>query len=86
MIGIIIITVTALIFSIILVNLDSFLNDRIDEITNLLPGYNCRACGYNSCKDLAIAISKDSSLYTKCKFLKGDALVEMEEYLKKTSK
>ena len=82
MIGILILTLVALIFGIILVNLESKLVNKADEIKELLPNYNCGACGYKGCEDLALAISKDPTLYTKCRVLRGDNLIKMQEYLK----
>lgn len=82
MIGIIIITVLALIFGIVLVNLDKTFSKDSVEIEKLLPGYNCGACGYKGCSDLAQKISEDPALYQKCRVLKGDNLVKMQNYLK----
>ena len=53
MIGIIIITLLALIFGIILVNLEKMFYKDTSEVETLLPGYNCGACGYKGCSDLA---------------------------------
>ena len=86
MIGIIILTSVAFIFSILLVKLDDILKDhsKQDEaIEKMLPGYNCGACGYGGCHMLAQAIIEDSSNYKKCKALKGEAKQKLEEYLKK---
>lgn len=81
MIGIVIVTVVALIFSIVLVNLEVLLDNKVKEIIDHLPGYNCGACGYKGCEELANAIAKDPSLYVKCRVLRGDALVKMQEYI-----
>ena len=82
MIGIIIITVLAFIFGIILVNLDNLFSKEDSLIENLLPGYNCGACGYKGCSDLAGKIFEDPELYKKCRVLKGDNLIKMQNYLK----
>lgn len=82
MIGIIIITLLALIFGIILVNLEKMFPKDTSEIENLLPGYNCGACGYKGCSDLAEKIFEDPELYKKCRVLKGDNLIKMQNYLK----
>lgn len=82
MIGIIIITIIALLFSIILVYLESFLDNEETVIAKLLPGYNCGACGYKGCQDLAFHILKDPLLYKRCRVLKGDNLIKMKEYIK----
>lgn len=78
MIGIIFLTVLALIFSIILVNLE----DKFDDVKSLLPGYNCGACGFLGCEDLANKIKEDPLLYKKCRALKGENLIKMQEYIK----
>lgn len=82
MIGIIIITLLALIFGIILVNLEKMFPKDTSEIENLLPGYNCGACGYKGCSDLAEKIYEGPELYKKCRVLKGDNLAKMQNYLK----
>lgn len=85
MIGIVILTITALILGIILVLTDLFINkkdNREEEILKRLPGYNCGACGYGSCSGMAKEILKDLESYKKCRPLRGEKLKEMEEYLK----
>lgn len=82
MIGILIMTILSLVLGIILVILESLLESKHEDILTRLPGYNCGACGYGGCEDLAEAISKDPKLYTKCKVLRGEKLEEMQKYLK----
>ena len=80
MIGIIILTVVALIISVILVLLEDKLNKQdkqFDTIRKLLPGYNCGACGYGMAK----AILEDKEAYKKCKPLRGENKEELEKYL-----
>lgn len=70
MIGIIILTLSAFIISILIVILDSTLkkNDElIDEIEKRLPGYNCGGCGCGSCRGMATCILKDPDIYKKCR-------------------
>ena len=86
MIGILITTILAFVFSVILVNLHVLLDDKTGEVNELLPGYNCGACGYKGCADLANAIASDPSLYVKCRVLKGEGLIKMQEYIKKIEK
>lgn len=86
MIGIVIISVIAFLLGCILVNLDAYLNKNVDiskEFENLLPGYNCGGCGFGSCAGMAKAMMDDPQNYQKCRPLKGDALREMETYLRK---
>ncbi len=35
---------------------------RIDQIVSLLPGANCGGCGYNGCRDFAVACCNSTSL------------------------
>lgn len=86
MIGIIIMTILAFILGIVLVNLDFYLSKKIDlqkEFENLLPGYNCGGCGFGSCVGMAQAMIEDPLAYKKCRPLKGEALREMETYIRK---
>lgn len=86
MIGIIILTVLALIISVILVTLEDKLkvkNQKNDIIRKLLPGYNCGACGYGSCDGMAQAILNDEEAYKKCKPMQKEDKEKLEEYLNK---
>ena len=81
--GIIILTITALILGIILAVTQELLRDkRVEELEKMLPGYNCGACGHGSCKGMAEAILENNEEYKKCRILKGDKLISLEEYLK----
>ena len=84
MIGIVILTVAALILGIILVLLDSKLYqvNKVDEIKSHLPGLNCGACGLINCEGLAKAIEKDLGCYTKCRALRGENLEKFKQFLK----
>lgn len=79
MIGILIITITALILSFILVSIDTSNED--DEILNHLPGLNCGTCGFGSCKGMMEAIKKDKNNYLKCRPLRGEKKEELEKIL-----
>lgn len=84
MIGIIILTLLALLISIILVILEDKMNSenlKIDIIRKLLPGYNCGACGYGSCDLMAREILNDKEAYKKCRPLKDKDKEKLEEYL-----
>ena len=86
MIGIIILTGTAFILSIILVLVDSILelkNRKLEELIELLPKINCGTCGYGSCEGMANAIIENKENYKKCKILRKDALQKLEEYIEK---
>ena len=53
------------------------------EINSHLPQVDCRICGYQSCKELAIAIVNQKASLTHCIFVQrvleqGDKLTNME--------
>ena len=89
MIGIVILTGTALVLGTILVIVDLTINkkdEREEEFLKRLPGYNCGTCGYGSCSGMACEMCKNIDAYKKCRPLRGDKLKEMEEYLKNLKK
>lgn len=85
MIGILILTVLGFVLSLILVNIDTLIKKENKQQTflELLPGYNCGACGYAGCKGMSEAMMEDVMNYKKCKPLRGEKLQEMEAYLRK---
>lgn len=89
MIGILIMTFVALLLSILLVFIDAFANgknQKSEEYLELLPGYNCGACGFGSCKGMSEAMCENVLNYKKCKPLRGEKLKKMEEFLNLNSK
>lgn len=89
MIGIIIMTIVALLLSILLVVIDAFANkkdDKSEEYLKLLPGYNCGACGFGSCQGMSEAMCENVMNYKKCRPLRGEKLEKMEEHLHLNSK
>lgn len=85
MIGILIFTLTALVLGTILVLIDSKLNkvdNRVEEITNLLPGLNCGTCGKSGCHGMAEAILKNPQEYKNCRPLRKEKLTNLENYLR----
>ncbi len=54
----------------------------IEEVVELLPRYNCGACGYPGCKEMAIALLNKETNPSLCKPLKKDDLPALQEYLK----
>ena len=81
MIGILIMTLLALILSIILVTI--YGKTEREDYIKYLPGYNCGVCGFGSCKGMSEAMKQDIANYKKCKLLKGEALVKMEQMVAK---
>ena len=54
----------------------------IEEVVELLPRYNCGACGFPGCKEMAIALLNKEAKPALCKPLKKESLPPLEEYLK----
>lgn len=83
MIGIVVLTVTALVLSIILVLVDFLINKedtKVKEIEELLPGINCGTCGFGSCKGMASEILKNKEVYKNCRPLRGEKLEKFKKY------
>lgn len=86
MTAILILTITALLLSIIIVFVDYEINsidEKQDDFLRLLPGYNCGMCGFNNCKGMSVAMLEEPNNYKRCKPLKGQNLKDMEDYLVK---
>ena len=84
MIGILIMTLISFVLSTVLVFTSKYLNENNEKlkIQELLPGYNCGACGYPGCSGMADAILNDKMNYQKCKPLKGEKRKTLEVFLK----
>ncbi|HKL47384.1 MAG TPA: (Fe-S)-binding protein [Candidatus Izemoplasmatales bacterium] len=54
----------------------------IDEVVELLPKYNCGACGHPGCKEMAIALLNKESKVMDCKPIKKDAAEVLKAFLK----
>ena len=46
---------------------------RVEDITKMLPGYNCGGCGYPGCAGMAEALVNKESDVTSCKPSKPEA-------------
>lgn len=77
MIGILIMTVLAFVLGLILVLIEH--KTESSDYIKYLPGYNCGACGFGSCKGMSEAMEKDIMNYKKCKPLRGESLERMEQ-------
>ncbi|MDD3129839.1 MAG: (Fe-S)-binding protein [Candidatus Izemoplasmatales bacterium] len=53
----------------------------IDDIVNLLPRYNCGACGHPGCKEMAVALIAKENKPADCKPIKKDQIPVIQEYL-----
>ena len=56
-------------------------DSKLDEILNMLPGYNCGACGKAGCSGLAEAILKDKEEVNKCKPMKKEQKEKILDFL-----
>ncbi|MEG0077667.1 RnfABCDGE type electron transport complex subunit B [Anaerorhabdus sp.] len=56
---------------------------RVDDLTAMLPGYNCGGCGFPGCAGLAQALADGEADVTACKPSKQDAKDKIKEYLAK---
>lgn len=54
---------------------------HIEEVVELLPRYNCGACGYPGCKEMAIGLLGKASKPSQCKPIKKEAQEVLEKYL-----
>lgn len=83
--GILILTLTALVLSIIIVLIDYKLNDKDDSVSDIekyLPGINCGACGYGNCHNMACKIKENYEEYKKCRILRGTKLEAFKQNVK----
>ena len=57
-------------------------DNRIEKITELLPGYNCGACGKAGCAAFAAAIvAGEVPAISGCKVIKPEAKQKLKEYI-----
>lgn len=57
---------------------------RLDKVIDLLPGYNCGACGYPGCQGMAEGILEGGAKLKQCTPAKPDQLTAIKEYLENT--
>ena len=58
-------------------------DDRLDQIEFILPSYNCGACGYVSCEDMARAILNGEVESSRaCKVISEVNAEALKEYCK----
>ena len=56
---------------------------RLGEVTSMLPGANCGACGYPGCSGMAEAIVFEGANPANCKPGKAEMVAQIKAYLKK---
>lgn len=57
---------------------------RLEKVTNLLPGYNCGACGESGCAGLANSLIEKKTDVILCKPISEDKRLEIIDYLANT--
>ena len=58
-------------------------DNRLEEIEFILPSYNCGACGYVSCEEMAKAILEGEVVSSNaCKVISEDNANNLREYCK----
>ncbi len=84
MIGIFIFTGIALLLALLLVFISEKyqVEDKAKAYEQLLPGFNCGACGFGTCAGLAKEMERDVNLYQSCKPLRGEQKETLESYLR----
>ena len=58
---------------------------RVEDITKMLPGYNCGGCGYPGCAGMAEALVNNESDVTSCKPSKPEAKEAIKQYLQQNA-
>lgn len=60
-------------------------DERIEQVAALLPGYNCGACGFPGCNGLATAlVEKEVDDVRKCRPSNEKQRLAIAQYLKET--
>ncbi len=54
---------------------------RVEDVTSMLPGYNCGGCGYAGCSGLAEALVNKEAEVTNCKPSSPEQKEKIKEYL-----
>ena len=87
---VLVLAILGLLFGVLIAVLSKVLyveeDNRIEELTKLLPGYNCGSCGFPGCKGLAEAIVNNNDDLAKCKPLSSDQKIKAHEYIQTLKK
>ncbi len=59
-------------------------DERVETVTNMLPGYNCGGCGFPGCSGMAEAVVSKEMDHLACKPCKPDQKQAIIDYLKNT--
>lgn len=58
-------------------------DNRVETVQSMLPGYNCGACGYPGCGAFANAIVNDGKDVNQCKPIKPNQAELIRDFLNK---
>jgi electron transport complex protein RnfB len=56
-------------------------DSHIPELKELLPGYDCGACGHPGCKEMAVALLNKESVPSDCKPMTKEQEAVVKDYL-----
>lgn len=77
---------TGLVFGVLIAILSKVfyvqVDTRIKDVAEMLPGYNCGACGFPGCNGLATAIINEGVTVDRCKPIKKDQAQLIRDFLK----
>lgn len=89
MAAIIIIACMAIFFGLLIGIINKFfsveVDGRVEHINELLPGFNCGACGHPGCAALAEAIVEEKGRVSDCKPIKEDGKLAIYEYIEQAT-
>ena len=84
MAGVLIVTMVAFVLSILLVIINHYFNKvdkEVEDVLTMLPGYNCGACGFGGCPEMAFQIVKNGVNPKRCKPMKEEQYKKIIGYL-----
>lgn len=89
LIAVAVVLVVAALMGLLLAVADKFLfvpvDERIEEVTNMLPNANCGGCGYPGCAGLAEALVEGKAKkVSQCRPSKPEARQKIKDYLANT--
>ena len=59
-------------------------DERVEHVTGMLPGYNCGGCGYPGCSGFAEGMVSGEADHWPCKPSKPDQKAAIIQYLEET--